>query len=190
MSFFSLGIGCSRKLWQKPIGKNGVAFYKLQSEDAVGTYCISPEKVAGLWEMSWIEAIRSPVSCTDLRPVAQVFCLQPCLLHGPWTYVIPLSLGLSLAQSAAFSYWTFQMNPGPHLVLDCVWSAPHWWRNLLLSPHGPAQVLRDCVLVSERTALTLSSWVAHLHRAALVLLPRATTIHQIHMWGIEIWRHG
>lgn len=87
MSFFFLGIGCSRNLWWKAFGKTGIAFYKLQSEDAVGMYCISSETVAALWEQPWMDTISSPESCTDLRPEAQVF-----YLHGPWTHVIALSL--------------------------------------------------------------------------------------------------
>lgn len=75
--------------------KNGVALYKFLSEGAVGAYRVSSETVAGLWERPWTGAVRGPVSCTDLRLVAHVVCLQSRLLHGPWMYVMALSLGLS-----------------------------------------------------------------------------------------------
>lgn len=174
MSFSSLGIGCSRNLRRKPFGKNGIAFSKLQSEVVVRTYCISLEMLTGLWERPWTDAV-DPLFCTDFRPMAHVFCLQPHLLHEPWTYVIALSPGFSLAQSAAFSGQTFQMNPEPCLALDCVWSTLHWRRKLLLSSGGPAQILWDCVLVSESTTLTLSSWVTLLHGAAALASPSLST---------------
>lgn len=119
------------------------------------------------------------------RPSACGTCGLSAVPFVPWTLDVChglVSRSFS-ARPAAFSEWTSQMNPGLHLVLDHVWSALHWWRNLLLSPCSPAQVLWDCVLVSESTALSLSSWVAPLHGAAPLLLPRGTTIHQIHIWG-------
>lgn len=130
---------------------------------------------------------RCSVSCTDVRAVAQVFSLQPCLLHGPWLYNL---ISRSLSGPLCCFFCTFQTNLGPYLVLDHVWSALYWWRNLFLSPCSPARVLRDCVLVSESTALILSSQVAHLQREATFLLPHATTIHQIHIWRTDIWHHG
>lgn len=94
--------------------KNGVAFYKFLSEDAVGACCVSSETVAGLWERPWTDAVRGPVSCTDLRIVAHVFCPQSRLFHGPWVCVMALSLGLSLPGLLLF------LSGLPRWTLDCI----------------------------------------------------------------------
>lgn len=62
---------------------------------------------------------------------------------------------LSSSTVSCFTWLDFLDEPQTTFTLDCVWSTLHWWRNLLLSLRGPAQVLWNCVWSLRAQLLTL-----------------------------------
>lgn len=146
MSCFYLGITAEDIYDGKLLERTGLLFYKLRSEDAVcpqrawllfgrDLSLVLGTQTSVLWHRN---SVCSPFSSWELGQMS-----QPCP---------------SAQQPSLLLCWLdFSDEPQTTLTLDHVWSMLHWWRNLLLSLHGPVQVLWDCVLLTESTALTLGS---------------------------------